>query len=282
MYPLLPIIITSFKTTQNYYKVRCYTIVALTPIHRLLGRGERDVVQASAERSSLVDTRSLLVSATAGNADLEAESRRDVAVRRSTAATASTGAVGLSDGRASALAGREATAALLALTVAGALGEDNLLGVLADRDGGSSRCGRCSRGGGRSGSGRGSSSATTETASLTAGSGRNETGSALADGAAGRGALAIIGTFTSDELGASGLARASSWSSGGSGASSRGSGTSGRTLTSLRVVDASRLDLAAEGDGRDVVGGDVAEPASTVTLLGDDGRGTLAGLEATA
>jgi hypothetical protein len=203
----MPVIITSFKTTQNNNRVRCHIIVAQTSIHRLLGRSERDVVQAGAERSRLIDARSLLVSTAAGNTDLEAESRRDVAVRGGTAATASTGAVGLRDSRASALAGREAAASLLALAVAGALGEDNLLGVLASRDGGGSRrCGRRSRGGGWGGSGRGSSSASTEAASLTAGSGRNETSSALADRAAGRGALAVVGTLASDELRAGSLA----------------------------------------------------------------------------
>jgi hypothetical protein len=175
-----------------------------------LGGCERDVVEAGAERSRLVDTSSLLVGATARNADLEAESRRDVAVRRSTAATTSAGAVGLGDGRAGALAGREAAASLLALAVAGALDEDDLLGVLAGRD--SSGCSRSSRCGGCGGCSRSPSP----------------------------------------------------------------------TLTSLRVVDARSGDLAAEGDGGNVVGGDVAEPTSTVTLLGNDGGGTLAGLEATA
>jgi hypothetical protein len=55
---------------------------------------------------------------------------------------ASTGSVSLSDGRAGALASGETTAALLALRVAGARGEDDLLAVLV-----SGRRSRCSRSG---------------------------------------------------------------------------------------------------------------------------------------
>jgi hypothetical protein len=252
------------------------------PIYSLLGGGERDVVEAGAEGSSVVDTRSLLVSRTAGNANLEAEGRGDVAVGGSVATAASTGTVGLCDGGTSALTGREATATLLAFAVTGALDEDGLLGVLVGGSG--SRCsrgGRSSRCSGRSGNGSGSGS-TTEAASLTPRASRNEAGSALASGAASGSALAVVAALASDELGASSLARASRRDGGGSSRSSRGNGATSCTLASLRVVDTGCLGLAAKSDGRNVVGGDVAKPAPTVTLLGDDSGSALAGLETTA
>jgi len=112
------------------------------------------------ERSRSLDCRVLEV-AVDGTADalrLEAKERRDVAVGRSAAVAASTGAVGLRNGRASALAAGEAAATLLAVGVGGARFEDGGLALLAGREGGdglTSRRGRSRRCSGSGGSGSG-------------------------------------------------------------------------------------------------------------------------------
>jgi hypothetical protein len=167
------------------------------------------------------------------------------------------------------------------LAVIAALASDELgAGSLA---GASSGCGRSSRG---SGCSRGGGSATEATA-LTAGTSGYEAGSALASGAAGRGALAVRAALASDELGASSLARASNRGSG-RGRSSRcrrrsgGSSSTSSTNTGLGVVDAGSGGLRTESEGGEVVRRNIAEATASVTLLGDDGGTALAGLEATA
>jgi len=125
-------------------------------IHHLkqsLGRGEGEVVKLRSERSRSLDCRVLEV-AVDGTADalrLEAKERRDIAVGCSAAVAASTGAVGLRNGRASALAAGEAAAALLAVGVGRAGLEDGALALLASCR---SRSCRCSGSGGSGGSGR--------------------------------------------------------------------------------------------------------------------------------
>lgn len=89
---------------------------------------------------------------------------------------------------------------------------------------------------------------------------------------AARGAISVARASTGDELRAGGNS--------GRGSSSRSSGVvAGTTLGNTR----GGLSVGAlDGLGRVVVGGGVAEAATTVTLLSDDCTGALAGVEATA
>lgn len=129
---------------------------------------------------------------------------------------------------------------------------------------------------------RGSAEAT----SLSTGASGDEASSALANGAAGRRALAIVSALAGDELGTSGLAGASSrCSRGSSRCSGRRSGGGGGTtsaLTSLGVVDTGGGGGGTESEGGDVVRRNVSEPTASVTLLGDNGSSAFARLEATA
>ncbi len=101
--------------------------------------------------------------------------------------------------------------------------------------------------------------------------------SALAgvEATAARCAIGVAGASTGDEL----RARSSSWGS------RRSSSVVGRGSSGGTTLGHARSGLsvgALDGLGSVVVGGGVAEPATTVTLLSDDGTSALAGVEATA
>src|ERR1700761_3740724 len=100
---------------------------------RLYTGSKGEVVELGGKGSRSLDGRVLRVGVDKARdaSGRESEQSRDVAVRRGRAVAASAGAVGLCDGGAGALAGREAAAALLAFAVGRARLGDRLLALLA-------------------------------------------------------------------------------------------------------------------------------------------------------